>query len=110
MVRDLHAAAEFGCHYTPTYSGRCDAIAGESGFCKRHEGKTCTVCEAQATHECNHTGQFVCGAPLCDGCEGYVDSSKPGGSWGFLNHWHREIMRAQPPRTMLGDDLGLAAG
>lgn len=105
MTTDM-AKAEFGCPYYPAYSGRCNAIKGESGFCSRHNGKACSVCGEQATRECNHTGQFVCGAPLCPDCEGYVDSSKSGGAWGFMNHGHRPIMRAQKPRKMIAADIG----
>ena len=104
---DALANAEFGCPYYPAYSGRCDAPKGESGFCRHHTGKLCSVCGEQATHECNHTGQFVCGALLCASCEGYVDSSKASGSWGFMNHGHRRVMRAQEPRTMSAEDIGL---
>ena len=44
----------------------------------------------QATKECDHTGQFVCGTPLCDNCEGITDTSNPSGRWGFANHIHRQ--------------------
>ncbi len=106
-MSDRHADLEFGCPYHPAYSGRCNAPKGESGFCRHHAGKACTVCGEQALHECNHTGQFVCGAPLCAGCEGFVDSTKSSGSWGFMNHSHRRIMREQKPRTMTAGDIGI---
>ena len=103
------AKAEFGCPYYPAYSNRCNALKGESGFCSRHTGKRCSVCGEQATRECNHTGQFVCGAPLCDDREGFVDSSQPSGSWGFMNHGHRQKMNAQKPREMVAADIGVPA-
>jgi len=83
------AALEFGCPYVPAYSNRCNRLKGESGFCSQHTGIKCCVCGKQATNECNETGQFVCGARLCDDCEGYREKG-PSGAWGLLNHDHRE--------------------
>ena len=108
MTTDRYATAEFGCRYLPAYSGRCGALAGESGFCAHHVGKECRVCGVQATNECNHTGQFVCGTPLCSDCEGWVDTSKASGSWGFMNHSHRvkpAVQRARECRPMVAGDL-----
>lgn len=107
-MTDAAAKAEFGCPYMPAYSSRCNGIKTASGFCKGHTGKACSVCGEQATRECNHTGQFVCGAPLCPNCEPFTDTTKPSGSWGFMNHGHRPIMRAQKPRTMTADDIGVS--
>jgi hypothetical protein len=39
-----------------------------------HKG-TCVGCGAPATRECSFSGQFVCGAELCDSCKHY-DSSR----------------------------------
>jgi hypothetical protein len=79
------------CNYLPAYSmSYCKNPSVEgSVFCKEHMGKQCTSCNAQATHECSYCGQFVCGAPLCDNCEGYEEQGKPSGAWGFLNHKHK---------------------
>ena len=77
------------CRYWPCWQSQCK-MECEGEFCSTHAGKQCCVCGEQAAHECNHTGQFVCGAPLCDNCEGYTDTSKPSGSWGFMNHAHRK--------------------
>lgn len=77
------------CRYYPCYQNQCkNECDGE--FCVKHAGKKCRVCGEQAAHECNHTGQFVCGVPLCDNCEGFTDTSKPSGAWGFMNHAHRK--------------------
>ena len=62
----------------------------EGSVCTQHAAVKCCVCGEQATHECDHTGQFVCGAPLCNNCEGHTDTSKPAGGWGFMNHTHRQ--------------------
>jgi hypothetical protein len=77
------------CKFSEAWRGQCGAAAGESGYCEKHAAMTCSVCKAQATHDCAHTGQFVCGAPLCNDCEGHTDMSKPSGAWGFMNHTHR---------------------
>lgn len=108
MGEDRFANAEFGCRYRPAYSGRCNVIAGSNGFCSRHAGQKCRVCGDQATNECNHTGQFVCGTPLCDDCEGWVDTSKGSGTWGFMNHSHRvkpAVQRARECRPMVEGDI-----
>lgn len=76
------------CRYSMAWIGACKKEC-EGDICEHHSKVTCCVCGKQATHECNHTGQFVCGAPLCEDCEGFVDSEKPSGSWGFMNHAHR---------------------
>jgi hypothetical protein len=78
------------CIYDKAWIGKCGkpTIYGSS-FCKEHAGMACCVCGEQATHECDHTGQFVCGYPLCDNCEPFTDQSKPSGNWCFLNHGHR---------------------
>jgi len=77
------------CKYMLAWSGPCCAEAETGLRCSRHTGVACKSCGAPADGECSHTGQFVCGAPLCDQCEGFVDTSRPGGNWGFLNHSHR---------------------
>lgn len=78
------------CSFIIAWAGQCKSVADQSGFCEEHRGKKCDVCGKQATHECSYEGQFVCGAPLCDSCEGYTDKGKPRGAWGFLNHGHRK--------------------
>ena len=78
------------CRYEISWVGRCSRSAAEgSDYCHDHAGKQCCVCGEQASHECNHTGQFVCGAPMCVNCEPSTDTSKASGSWGFMNHTHR---------------------
>jgi hypothetical protein len=75
------------CTYVP-YT-RCSKEATVDGKCDDHKDLKCSVCGKPATHGCSYTGQFVCGQPLCDECEGWEDTSKEPGSWGFLNHSHR---------------------
>lgn len=76
------------CTYVLSWIGQCKA-ACEGNHCEKHKAVKCTVCGEHATHECDHTGQFVCGAPLCPNCEGHTDTTKPSGGWGFMNHSHR---------------------
>lgn len=92
------------CEYVPAYSMGCGKAASDGArFCPQHSGVTCESCGAPAVEECNYTGQFVCGTPLCRDCEGFNEEGKPGGAWGFMNHSHRRKERAgliaQEPRT-----------
>ena len=85
--------SESRCEFIRAWAGQCKSAADQSGFCEEHREKKCIVCGHQATGECSYSGQFVCGAPLCDSCEGYTDRGKPSGVWGFLNHGHRKRPR-----------------
>ena len=76
------------CTYIMAWRGHCQAVC-DGELCVEHLKRKCVSCGEQATNECNHTGQFVCGAPLCDSCEGHTDTGKPSGGWGFMNHTHR---------------------
>ena len=82
--------SESRCKFLIAWVGQCNYAADQSDFCAEHRSKVCRVCGQQATKECSYAGQFVCGALLCDSCEGYEDSGKPCGVWGFLNHSHRK--------------------
>lgn len=76
------------CKYIPCYSSNhCNSVCEENEiFCKSHKQNKCVSCGNQATYECNHTGQFVCGAPLCDDCIGVVGTENS--NWGFIGHKH----------------------
>lgn len=37
--------------------------------CAEHASLKCVSCGSTATKECDETGQFCCGAPLCNECE-----------------------------------------
>jgi len=87
------------CIYDPCWQNRCGkpTVNGTS-FCESHHGKKCVVCGEQATRECNFTGQFCCGAPLCDNCEDYemevnFMGTKDHGAWGTLRHGHRKKIK-----------------
>ena len=57
------------CRFSLAWIGSCKKPCGESGFCDQHEGVKCCKCGKQATQECPHTSQFVCGFPICDTCK-----------------------------------------
>ncbi|KQT59960.1 hypothetical protein ASG52_19740 [Methylobacterium sp. Leaf456] len=94
------------CRYVPAYQSRCGAPVVEGQFCEKHRGIRCGVCGEQAVTECSHTGQFVCGTPLCDACEGFTDATQPNGNWGFANHSHRPIVCDTPRPTKSDADGG----
>jgi hypothetical protein len=58
-----------GCKFQNAWMGQCGKPIHENGMCEEHSKLKCVSCGAQATHACSATGQFVCGAPLCDDCE-----------------------------------------
>lgn len=86
------------CRYIPAYSSACGAPADDTGICDKHQGIKCCVCGAQSTNQCNYTGQFVCGAELCDDCEeGNAGDSTQGLGWGFVGHNHRRKIKLPVP-------------
>lgn len=77
------------CTFDRAWCGPCNRpVENGDRFCAEHASMKCVSCKAQATHDCDHAGQFVCGAPLCADCTGWFDLSKPSGAWGFMNHRH----------------------
>ena len=58
------------CGFSRAWIGPCKThINKEGNKCHEHSEIKCSSCGEQATRECYETGQFVCGAPLCDDCE-----------------------------------------
>lgn len=70
------------CTFQKAWSGRCQHIANSSGKCAKHD-VACVSCGASATHDCDETGQFVCGAPLCNDCEHTIAPDGTNGGIGF---------------------------
>ena len=70
------------CKWNEAWIGTCGKECDESGFCEDHK-KTCCSCGSPATHSCEETGQFVCGFPLCDGCEHTIFPEGHNGGIGF---------------------------
>lgn len=56
------------CIYRLAWKGRCGTITASGDYCEEHLNKICESCGKKATHQCEETSQFVCGAPLCDDC------------------------------------------
>lgn len=55
------------CKFDKSWIGRCkQPIFGTTEYCTEHLDVKCCQCGEQATHDCEETFQFVCGAPLCD--------------------------------------------
>lgn len=73
-----------GCGFQKAWVGRCGKPVHENGMCEEHSKIKCVSCGAQATHECSETGQFVCGAPLCDDCEHTNATDGTNGNIGFF--------------------------
>lgn len=59
------------CKFDVAYIGVCNEQTTEGDYCDKHTGIACEVCGSQANRTCSFTGQFVCGTPLCENCEGY---------------------------------------
>lgn len=94
----------YSCRFVPAYSQACGRLTSNSNrICPLHTA-VCAVCGALATNECSYCGQFVCGTPLCDDCEGWNDDTKASGSWGFMNHSHRR----GPRRKAVAGDIGFS--
>ena len=73
------------CKFQRAWSPKCKREADESGYCIEHKGVKCVSCGQQATHSCSETGQFVCGAPLCDDCTHNINPVGTNGGVGFYS-------------------------
>jgi hypothetical protein len=72
------------CGFSKAWIGRCkQEVTGAHGMCFEHGKLKCVSCGAQATHDCEETGQFVCGAPLCNECEHTTAPDGTNGGIGF---------------------------
>lgn len=70
------------CIFDVSWIGRCKNEATDNNFCFVHH-LACASCGAPAIRDCDETGQLVCGAPLCDGCEHTTRSDGTNGGIGF---------------------------
>ena len=70
------------CRWIEAWVGRCKLPSVKNGCCEKHQSSCCS-CGAPATHNCNETGQFVCGFPLCDECEHTIHPDGSNGGVGF---------------------------
>lgn len=73
------------CKFIKAWSGRClcETVA-DSEYCNEHSDLKCCSCGDRATRQCDETGQFVCGAPLCDNCEHTIAEDGTNGGIGFF--------------------------
>jgi len=67
------------CNYGLAWRGGCE----NDKPCEDHEGLKCCSCGDPATHQCESTGQFVCGADICDNCEHVIFPDGTNGGVGF---------------------------
>ena len=75
--------SEFTCGFDQAWVGNCKTpVASENDRCEKHT-KKCVSCGVMATRSCDQTGQFVCGAPLCDDCEHTIAADGTNGGIGF---------------------------
>jgi len=72
------------CKYNLAWIGDCKEPEVENGMCEKHKDLKCCSCGKPATHECAETGQFVCGAELCDDCEHTRCADGTNGGIGFF--------------------------
>ncbi len=71
------------CGFHKAWVGKCKTqVLREGDKCDEHQIK-CRSCSAPATHQCAETGQFVCGAPLCDDCTHNIHPQGYNGGIGF---------------------------
>ena len=63
------------CCFDKAWIGKCKKPADDSNFCEEHKEIKCCSCGEKATRECDETGQFICGYPLCDNCEHTIRSN-----------------------------------
>ena len=71
------------CKWNVAWVGPCQKEAeGKTEYCKEHTKKCCS-CGKPATHDCDETGMFVCGAPLCGDCKHTTFPDGTNGGVGF---------------------------
>lgn len=68
------------CGYGMGWAGKCK----KETPCPHHSHLVCFSCGNKATHECDETGQFVCGCHLCDDCEHTIAEDGTNGGVGFV--------------------------
>lgn len=88
------------CNYGKAWVGGCKTEVSSSGDrCKEHADIKCASCGSDATRECDETGQFVCGAPLCDNCEHTISKDGTNGGVGFNAQDPPKGMKAHCKKT-----------
>lgn len=72
------------CKFDRAWIGACGKPTATT-FCDEHSKEKCCSCGGQATRECDETGQFVCGFPLCNDCEHSIAPDGTNGGVGFYS-------------------------
>lgn len=83
------------CEFNMAWVGKCKVV----GACPEHDGLVCDSCGKPATHTCDETGQFVCGAPLCEECERTINEDGTNGGVGFNQKNPHEGMKTHCRKT-----------
>lgn len=78
------------CNFSKAWVGNCK----NEKPCKEHAEIKCGCCGGPATKECDETGQFVCGVPLCDNCEHTIHEDGTNGGIGFNQQRPPEGMKS----------------
>lgn len=68
------------CGFEEAWIGNCKNECP----CEKHAALKCVSCGEKATRSCDQTGQFCCGAPLCDDCEHTIAEDGTNGNIGFF--------------------------
>ena len=84
MENDTYKQNNMECGFNMAWIGKCKEPAVENGRCAKHSKEICVNCGAPATHDCPETGQFCCGASLCDDCEHTTAVDGTNGGIGFF--------------------------
>lgn len=89
------------CDFIEAWIGRCPMPATTNGKCDKHAVMKCASCDAPATHTCDETFQFVCGAPLCGECEHTIHENGTNGGLsappeGMKSHCRKTEQRFKP--------------
>lgn len=72
------------CKFNKAWVGDCKNETDKGkDFCQEHQDLKCSSCGKKSTHTCEETGQFVCGAPLCDDCDHTTAEDGTNGNIGF---------------------------
>jgi hypothetical protein len=67
------------CSFHISWVGKCNNLQP----CKEHSHLRCVSCGEPAVRSCDETGQFVCGAALCNDCEHLIFPDGTNGGVGF---------------------------
>ncbi len=83
------------CGFAEAWVGKCK----NAKPCEEHADMKCVSCGEPATKTCDSTGQFVCGAPLCDECEHSIYPDGTNGGIGFNAQSCPEITKSHVKAT-----------